>query len=175
MLSDSEPLIHHIRPGGAICTLSCYQEESVNFLAREKSDVICNKLINPVITICSGLYIQNRVGLLTIMFMLGPDIKHFFETWIDYHETGKKGERIFNLMSTQQNIVFHLYGDSFKAEKLIQINNSLTDYFLTATAQIKKLQPWEAMDFAIERKAICRKYPLPEDRWHTLFAHVEGN
>jgi hypothetical protein len=175
MLSNPEQVILHMQPGSAVCAHVYHPEESVIFLVREKSDVIRNKLRDPVITILSGLFVQSGVGLLTMMFMLGPDIKHLFETWIDYHRTGKEGERIFNLMSMQENIIFHLYGDSLKVEKLVQINNSLSDFFLTATEHINKLQSWETIDFAITLEAIYRKYPTPEDRWHALFAHGEGN
>jgi len=75
----------------------------------------------------------------------------------------------------QENIIFYLYGDSLKVEKLVQINNSLSDFSLTATEQIKKLQPRETIDFAITLEAIYREYPTPEGRWHALFAHGEGN
>ncbi len=175
MLSDPEQIILQMQPGSAICAHLYHTEESVSLLVREKSDVIRNKLREPVITILSGLFVQNGVGLLTMMFMLGPDLKHIFESWLDYHQTGKQGERIFNLMSMQENITFHLYGDSFRVEKLVQINNSLSDFFLTATEQIKKLQPWKAIDFAIEVEELCRKYPTPADRWRALFMHGDGN
>ena len=175
MLSGPEQVIVHMRPGSAICALLSHPEESVNFLVREKSDVIRNKLSDPVITILAGLYVQKGVGLLTMMFMLGPDIKPLFETWIDYHQPDKEGELLFKFMSAQENIVFHLYGDSLKVRKLVQINNSLSDFFMAATEQIKKLQPWKPIDFDIELEAILKKYPTPEDRWRALFMHGEGN
>lgn len=175
MLSDPEQVILHMQPGSVICAHLYYPEESVNFLVREKSDVILNKLRDPVITILSGLFVQNGIGLLTMMFMLGPELRRFFETWIDFHQPGKKGQRIFNLMSIQDNINFHLYGDSLKVEQIVQINNGLRNFFLTATEQVKKLQPWKSIDFDIELESICRKYPTLEDRWHTLFAHGNGN
>jgi len=96
MLSDPEQIILQMQPGGSIGAHLYHPEESVIFLVREKSNIIRNKLGNPVITIRSGLFVQCGVGLLTMMFRLGPDIKHLFERWIDYHLTGKKGEWIFN-------------------------------------------------------------------------------
>ena len=175
MQSDLEQVILHMSPGSTICAHLYHPEESVNFIVREKSAVIRNKLKEPVITTLSGRFVQNGLGLVTIMFMLGPDLKHIFETWIDYYQIGRIVERTFKLMSMQENINFHLYGDNLKVEQIAQINNSLSDFFLTATEQIKKLQKWKSSDFAIELEAICRKYPTPEDRWHTLFAHGEGN
>ncbi|MBF0558476.1 MAG: hypothetical protein HQL08_06810 [Nitrospirae bacterium] len=175
MISDPKQFIFNMRPGSVFCAHLYHPEESVCFLVREKSDTILHNLREPVVTVVSGLFVQNGIGLLTIMFMIGPDINHFFETWIDYHMAENEGERIFNLISTQENIVFHFYGDSLRVEKLVQINNSLGDFFLRAAEQIKKLQPWGSRDFAFEREAICRKYPTCGDRWNALFMHGEGN
>ena len=175
MQADPEQIMLNMQPGSAICTALYAPEESVKFLVREKSSVIRDKIKDSIITLRSGLFIQNGIGLLLMMFLICPDVKHIFEIWIDYCQPDKRGEQLFNLMSTQENIYFRLYGDSLNVEKLIQIDNGLSSYFMAAPAQIRKLKPWKPADYASELKTICRKYVSPEDGWYALFLHSEGN
>jgi hypothetical protein len=172
---DPEKLIIRMPPGSAVYAVTHRPEAHLDFLVREKSNVIRNRLRNPIVTIRPGLFIQDGVGLLTVMFLLGSDMEQLYETWFNYRASGQDGEQILDLMTTQENIAFHLYGDSLKVEKSVVINNSIGGFFTTAAAEIRKLPPWSMQQFDRARDVIYRKHPSPEALWKALFNQSMGN
>jgi hypothetical protein len=171
MLIDPEKIIIQYQPGMAIYTRVYRPEPHTDFLIREESSII-KKLKNPIITIRPGLFIQNGVALVVIMFQIGSHPNQIFETWWNYHQTGD-GKKYFEDMATQDNTAFHLYGDSRQVEKSIQIPNSLKDFFKESIEEIKKLPPWNMQNFDKERETIYQQHPTPSGLWLALLMNTK--
>lgn len=166
MSIDPEKIISQQQPGTAIYARVYRPEPHTDFLIREESRTIRNKLINPIVTIRPCLLIQNNVALAVVMFQLGSDPEQIFETYWNYHQTGE-GEKYFLDMSTQDNIAFHLYGDSKKIEKSIQIPNSLKDFFKKAIEEIQKLPAWSMQGFDREKERLYQQHTM-QGLWDAL-------
>lgn len=166
---DPKDFIISNNPGSAIYCITRRPEQRVDFLVKEESSII-KKLINPIVSIKAGLYHYNNVTLVTVMFLIGTNMDQLFETWFNYHATGGQGQTAFSLMTTQEDIGFHLYGDSNKVEKGIVIPNNLKlkEFFANASKIISQIPPWGMAEFDKEREILYKKYPTLEDLWKAL-------
>jgi len=172
MLIDPQKIILQSPPGTAIYASVFRPEQHIDFLIREESKIIQNRLKNPIITVRPGLLIQNNIAVVVVMFQLGSEPEQIFETWWNYYQ--KEGGKYFRGMAIQDNIAFHLYGDTKKVEKSIQIPNSLQGFF-QQIEEIKELPPWSMQEFDEERERIYQQYPTPSALWDALFKAGKGN
>lgn len=163
---DPEKIIKSAAPGTAIYARVHRPEPHTDFLVREESTVI-KQLKNPPVALRTGLFLQNNIALVVVMFWIGSNPDQIFETWWNYHQTGD-GHKHFGDMITQDNIAIHIYGDSGKVEKSIKINNSLKDFFKKALEKIYTLPAWLMDDFDTARDAIYKLYPNPGTLWRSL-------
>jgi hypothetical protein len=105
---DPEQIIKSASPGHAIYARVHRPEPHTDFLVREETSVI-NSLKNPTVALRTGLFIQNNIVLIAVMFRIGPNPDQLFETWWNYHQTGD-GHKHFEDMIKQDDFAIHMMG-----------------------------------------------------------------
>ncbi|MEJ2697549.1 MAG: hypothetical protein P8013_13000 [Candidatus Sulfobium sp.] len=166
--NDPEQLIVHLPPGTAIPCRAWRPGPHTDFLVREDSGVI-NDLSDSSIVLRHGLFLTGEVALVPVMFRIGPDDDRLFETWFNYHG-GEAGPSHFRDLGTQENIHFHLYGDSRTREKTLAIINNSKNFFRKAVALIIHIEPWTEDEFDRARAQIFHRHPSPDSLWKNLFS-----
>jgi hypothetical protein len=164
--SDPEQLIVQMPPGTAIPCRTWRPGPHTDFLVREDSGVI-NGLSHSSIIRRHGLFLTGEVAVVPFMFRIGPDADQLFETWFNYH-AGDAGPSHFRDLRTQEDVCFHLYGDSRTREKTLAIVNNSRDFFRKAIAVIIHIDPWTADEFDRARAQIYHKHPSPDSLWKSL-------
>lgn len=166
-MKDAEKLIRSSPPKTALYALTNRPDLRIDFLIREETSFI-EKLTSSRITIRARLFILNNIGILLTMFKISSDVPHIYEVFWNYYSEGDRGKFAFDLMATQPDIAFHLYGDSQTIEKSILTANSFKNFFKSALEKIKKLPSWDSEQFEIQKQEILRIYPTKELLWEAL-------
>ncbi len=166
-MKDAEKIICSSSPGAAIFALTHRPDPRIDFLIREETFFI-KQLTTSKIALRARLFNKNNVALLLIMFQIGINSPRIFTTFWDYHMEGGSGKPVFELMSNQEDIAFHLYGDSKKIEQSILMGNSFRNFFKAAIEKIQLLPQWNAQQFENEREEILKTYPTTEALWEAI-------
>jgi len=166
-MQNAESAIGSSLPGTASFALTYRPEPRVDFLVREESSVIKN-LATTKVTIRAKLFNKNNVIIILIMFQIGDNDIHIFDTFWNYHMEGGNGSLVFELMSKQEDIAFHLYGDSKIIEQSMLMGNVFKNFFKASIKKIENLPHWSVEQFEKEKEELCRTYPTTEDLWEAI-------
>ncbi len=166
-MKDTEKIIASSPSQTAIFALTHRPDPRIDFLIKEETSFI-NSLITSRIVIRARLFIRNNVAVLLTMFQIGIENPHIYKVFWDYHIEGNRGKFAFELISNQEDIAFHLYGDSRTIEKSILTANSFKNFFKAATEKIKHLPPWKLEQFEREKEEILKIYPTIEKLWEAV-------
>jgi hypothetical protein len=155
--------------GTAIFGLTHRPDLRVDFFVREESEFIDQITTAKIsLPLRARLFKRDDIALLLIMFQLGSIQPRLYETFWNYHLEGDYGEKIFRLISVQDDIAFHLYGDSGAIEKSILMHNSFKGFFGAAINKIKDMPVWSSEQFGQALKELRRIYPSKEAFWDAL-------
>lgn len=165
-MKDSENIIIASPIGTVIYGLTNRPDPRIDFLVREDSNLINEYSPKTKIAIRARLFIRNKVALLLIMFQIGSDSSNIFSTFWNYYEEG--GNLAFSLMSSQDDIAFHLYGESKKIERSILMANSFRNFFKAAIKKIETIPPWTLEQFEREKGEILKTYSTYLGLWEAI-------
>jgi len=155
--------------GTAIFGLTHRPELKVDFLVREESEFIEQITTAKIsLPLRARLFKRDDIALLLIMFQLGNIQPRLYEIFCNYYLEGDYGEKIFRLISTQDDIAFHLYGDSGAIEKSILMHNSFKGFFRAAISKIKDMPLWSPEQFEQALGELRKIYPSKEAFWDAL-------
>lgn len=166
-MQNTENIISSAPTGAAIFGLTHRPEPRADFLVREESSVI-KKLTTTKISLRARLFNKNNVALILIMFQIGNNPPRLFETFWNYYMESEYGKMIFELMSTQDDIAVHLYGESGTIEQSILMNNSFRNFFKAAIKKIQDMPQWSVEQFDKEKEELHRIYPSIETLWEAI-------
>ncbi len=140
-------------------------EPRIDFLLREETAFI-NQLTTAKIPFRVRLFKRNDIAIIVVMFQLGTTSR-LYETFWNYYEEGC-GEGLFRLISNQDDIAVHLYGDSGSIEKSILMGNIFKGFFKAAETKIRIVPYWSAEQFQKELDELRIIYPSKEALWEAL-------
>ncbi len=166
-MQNSDNIIKSSPIGAAIFALTHRPDPKVDFLVREDTSVI-RELGKTKIYLRARLFIKSNVALLLIMFRLGDNAPRLFETYWNYHMDGVYGKILFELMSNQEDVAFHLYGESGTIEHSILMHNSLRNFFKAVIKKIQDMPQWSIEQFEKEKEELRKIYPTTEDLWEAI-------
>jgi hypothetical protein len=164
--TDPQELIAQMPPGAAIPCRTWRPGPHTDFLVREDSEIV-DGLTDSVIELRHGLFLSEEVVLVPVMFRMGPHDDQLFETWLNFHD-GREGPQHFRDLSNQEDICFHLYGDSRTREKTLTIFNSSKNFFRKAISIIVHIDPWTPREFDRARAQIYDRHPSAVSLWSRL-------
>lgn len=166
-MKDAEKIISTAPCQTAIFALTHRPDPRIDFLIKEETSFI-NSLIASKIFIRARLFIRNNVAVLLTMFQIGIDNPHVYKVFWDYHIEGGRGRFAFELISNQEDIAFHLYGDSKTIEKSILTANSFKNFFKAAIKKIEILPAWNSEQYEKEKEEILKTYPTIQALWDAI-------
>lgn len=166
-MENTENKISTAPIGTAVFALTNRPDLRVDFLLREETAFI-NQLSTAKIPLRARLFNRNNVAILLVMFQLGTENPHLYETFLNYHEEGDYVARIFRLISNQDDLAFHLYGDSGSIEKSILMGNIFKSFFRAALKKIQDLPVWNSEQFAKELRELRLLYPSKDAFWEAI-------
>lgn len=165
-MKDSENIIIASPPGTAIYALTNRPDPRIDFLVREHSKLINEYSPKTKITIRARFFNRNNVAIILIMFQIGSEASNIFSTFWNYY--GENGNLAFSLMSSQDDIAFHLYGESKKIERSILMANSFRNFFKAARKKIETIPPWTLEQFEREKGEILKTYLTYSALWEAI-------
>ncbi len=165
-MQDSEHIITSSPRGTAIYALTNRPNPRIDFLVKEDSNFIKQLTTKTKIAIRARFFNRNRIGLILTMFQIGSDSDYIFSTFWNYH--AENGRIVFALMSKQEDMAFHFYGDTGTIEQSMLIGNSFRNFFKAAIRQIDTLSSWSAEQFEKEKVEILNTYPTTIALWEAI-------
>lgn len=166
-MQNPEIIICSSTPGTAIFALTRRPDPRIDFLVREESSVI-RQLTTTKIAIRAKLFNKNSVALILIMFQIGSNTPRIFSTFWNYYMEGSNEKLAFELMSNQEDIAFHIYGDSKTIEQSILMGNSFRNFFKSGIEMLKIMPQWSSEQFQKEKEDLLRNYPTTEALWEAI-------
>lgn len=166
-MTDIETVVKkHLQPGQAIMGRFAGPNRKLQtgIFIREDSAHIKAVPKNPTVEFRAGMFDGDLV--IPVVVMLKVQGIDPYETWWNYHQTGR-GEQYFNDMISQSHVIVHFYTSSGK-KRSIQVRNSLSDSFSRFKARIEQVPPWSMNQFEAERDKIYNKYPSVKALWDGL-------
>lgn len=154
-------------PGTAIPCRTWRPGPHTDFLVREDSEFISG-IDGFGVALRHGLFVTGDVAIVTVMFRIGPSDGQLFDTWFNYYAE-ESGPSHFRDLSMQEDICFHLYGDSRTREKTLTIVNDARNFFRKTIAVIIHIEPWTADEFERAKAQIYHRHPSPVSLWEILF------
>lgn len=121
----------------------------------------------PILNIRTGLLQYNGIPLVCVMMQPNGDMDMLYETWFNYNATDGFGQKSFEDLTHQDNIVFWFI-DEKGNERKIGIKNSLKDAFSDYVNKIALINPWTMQEFDRARNMLYADYPSPAHLWNTL-------
>jgi hypothetical protein len=159
---DAESRIMVLRPGEAIYSLAGEPHRQVVFQVRERSALI--KYFGETgVEVHAGLFPIGRVIVIAVVFRVGRYVKQEYVTWWNYHR--EESSEIFQVMTIQEFLSFHFYGDNLRRERTFVAVNPLREFFTAAIASIRELPAWSEDDFLSARLTVCSRFPTPSSMW----------
>lgn len=165
---NSENKICSSPVGTATFGLTHRPEPKIDFLLREETVLINQLTAKAKIPLRARLFNRNNIALIVIMFQLETSHPRLFETFWDFYLEGDYGKRVFELISSQDDIAFHLYGDSGTIEKSILMANIFKGFFRAAMKKIGDLPQWNSQQFQGELEELRMIYPTKEALWEAI-------
>lgn len=167
-MQNSESKIRSSPAGTAVFGLTHRPDPRVDFLIREETALINELNATTKIPLRARLFKRNSIAIVVIMFQLKTSAPRLFETFWDYYMDGGYGKKNFELISNQEDIAFHLYGDSGIIEKSILMNNVFKGFFKAAEKKILDIPEWGAEQFEKELNELRLIYPTKEALWEAI-------
>lgn len=167
---DPVEFIRTSTPGTVI--YGCTEEEGeqrIDFLVRERSDVLKTLPKNPPLEFRTGALMLDHVFLVLVLFRFSPETP-IYETFWNYHRAAPDEPNLFDAMCAEKKIRFNMFGESGEVENLIGSTNSLRFFFSDATQEAASLMPWTFDEFDQAKKEFALQYPRPRDVWEVLGA-----
>ena len=159
---DAEDRINVLSPGEAVYSLAGEPHPQVVFQVRERSAVI--KYFGETgVEVQAGLFPIGQVGVTAVVFRVGRYVKQEYVTWWNYHQEGST--EIFQVMTMQDFLSFHFYGDNGRRDRTFVAINPLMDFFKAAIDALVKLPVWSVDDFFSARLTVCSRFPTPDGMW----------
>ena len=155
--------------GSVIYGFSKDPDMRIDFLVKEKSDVIQRIIDKPYFQTRSGSLIQEGVLVSVVMFCLEKEGK-VFETFWNYcrHSQAGPENNIFCHMSNEGKIYFNLFGDSGEVEGVVEGQHHLQQFFLDAIQRAEAMSSWSDKAFEAAKQVVTNNYPKVEDLWNAL-------
>jgi hypothetical protein len=167
---DAENHMDLLMPGEALFSLIGRLNTQVVFLVRDRSAVI-KYFGETSVDVRSDLFLLGQVVLTVVVFSVGRHVRKEYVTWWDYHQAGCAD--IFQVMTTQDFLSFHFYGDNGRRDRTFVTTNPLKGFFSEAIVAILKLSAWSEDDFLAARLKICSRFPTPRGLWDNM-PHING-
>lgn len=143
-------------PGEAIFSLVGQPDPQVVFLVHERSAEI-KYFGETSVDVRSELFLVEAVAVTAVIFRLGQHIRKEYVTWWNYHRPGSA--EAFRIMTGQDFLSFHFYGDNGRRERTFVSLNSLKEFFSSAIDSIRQLQPWSEDQFDVARMKVRDNFP----------------
>lgn len=146
MTSDPSELMRDREPGSVIYAFSAEGDEGlmIEFLIRERSEVIAAFPKEAAITIRSGAVWHDGVLVVIVLMAIDPEEAIYPTFWNFWHpmENPLDGN-IFQHMAAAPELVVKWFGDSGKVERVMGITNLLRDFFTSCMKETEKVPAWE--------------------------------
>lgn len=141
----------------------------IDFLVREKNDVILELPKDPAVEIRAGAVLQDGVLVVAVMARFTKD-GPVYETFWNYHraEPNSPHGNIFEHMCDEPVLAFHFYDDEGKLADVIQVKNSMRPFFADILQQIPSLRPWTLQEFEDAKQAVTEVFPSINNLWEAL-------
>jgi hypothetical protein len=165
LLADPEEVIMTKRPGSAIfAKVNVGVGWEVAFMVREESARI--PYLGRQVVLRTGLLEQRGVGLIPILFRLGPEDQDVFETWLNFHAPDKFGRKNDHLevLTKQGRILILFYGERGR-ERNIMIRNSAQQGFKDILQTVHRLPVWSMQEFDNARSEVYAMLPTVKALW----------